>query len=124
HHVMVAAAVELGFVTGSSVRKRHGAGQATLGQQLERAGDGGENDFSLNLFSQAEKIVGGKMVAGIEERPQEGVARPGMLEADASQMLVKDVLGLAHGFARGRSVVVNASLQHGRQRPSVKVYAK
>src|SRR5262249_44116693 len=116
--------VELVFVTGSSVRKRHGAGQATFGQQLERAVDGGETDFAVTLFHQAEKLVGGKMVASIEERPQDGVALLGMLEADASQMLVKDVLGLAHGFARGRSVVVNASLQHGRQRPSVKVYAK
>src|SRR5262249_29317514 len=112
---MVTAAVELMFVAGSTVRKRDGARQAAFSQQLERAVDGGEADLGVALFHQAEKLVGGEMVPRIEERAQDGVALLGMLEADTSQVFVKDVLGLAHGFARGRSVVVNASLQHGRQ---------
>ncbi len=53
------------------------------------------------------------MVAGVEECAQDGVTLFGVLQADAPQVFVKDVLGLAHGFARGRSMVVNASLQHG-----------
>src|SRR5258708_36541482 len=58
------------------------------------------------------------MVASIEEGAQDGVALLGVFQADALQMLVKNVLGLAHGFARGWSMVVNASLQHVCRRPA------
>ena len=115
NHVVVAAAVELMFVARGAIGKRDSAGQTAFGQQFERPIDRGKADLAVALLHQAEQFVSGKMIAGVEERAQDGVALLGMLESHAPQVLVKDVLGLAHGFARGRSVVVNASLQHGRQ---------
>jgi hypothetical protein len=35
-----------------------------------------------------------------------------MLQPDALQMLIENVLGFAHGFARRRRMIVNPSLQH------------
>jgi hypothetical protein len=52
------------------------------------------------------------MVAGLQEGAQNGIALLGVLQADALQMLKKDLLRLTHGFARGRGMIVNTSLQH------------
>jgi hypothetical protein len=35
-----------------------------------------------------------------------------VLEPDAFQMLIKDLLRFTHGFARWRRMIVNPSLQH------------
>jgi len=52
------------------------------------------------------------VVAGFEKGAEDRVTLVGVLEADALQVSVKNLLGLAHGFACGRSVVVNAALEH------------
>src|SRR5947209_12603890 len=116
--MMVAAAVELMLIAGHAVRKRDGAGQPALPQQFERAIDRGEADLRVFLAHQAEKLVSGKMVAGLQEGAQDSVTLVSVLQPDALQVPVKNVLGLTHGFARGRRMVVDPSLQHWfRARP-------
>src|SRR5262245_3618896 len=83
-HVMVAATIELVLVAGGAVGEGNGAGQSAFGQQLERAIDGGEADLGVSLFDEAEELVGGEVIAGIEEGAQNGVALFGVLEAHAS----------------------------------------
>jgi len=112
HHVMVAAAVELVLVARHAVGKRNGAGQAAFRQKLERAINGGEADLRVFLSDQAKQLVRGQMVAGLKKRAQNGVTLFCMLQTDAFQVLKENFLGLAHGFARGRGVIVDPSLQH------------
>src|SRR5579864_839387 len=109
---MVIAAVELVFIARHAVRERNGAGQAALRQQLERAVNRSEADLGVFLADEAEKLVGGEMVARFQKGAQDGVALVSMLESYALQVLIKDFLGLAHGFPRRRRMIVNPSLQH------------
>ncbi len=111
-HVMVAAAVELVFVAGHAVVKSNLAGQAALSQKLERTINRSKPDLGVLLSDQAEKLVGGKMIAGFQEGAQDGIALLGVLQAYALQVLEEDVLRFTHGFARRRSMIVNPSLQH------------
>src|SRR6266403_400190 len=71
-HVVVVAAVELVFIAGHAIRKRNHAGQPALGQQLERAIDGGKTDLAVLLTHQTKKLVSGEMVAGFQEGAQDG----------------------------------------------------
>src|SRR5262245_29386069 len=112
-HVMMAAAVELVFVAGGAVRERNSARQPALGQKFERTVYRGEADLGVALFHQAKKLVGGKMVARVEKRAQDGIALLGVLQTHTAEMPVKNILGFAHGFARRRCVIVNSSLEHG-----------
>ena len=56
------------------------------------------------------------MVASLEECAEDRVALVGVLKADTLEVLVKDVLRLAHGFASWGCVIVNSSLQHQKSR--------
>ena len=58
------------------------------------------------------QLIGRKMVAGLEEGAQDGVALVGMLEAHLLQVLVEQVLGLAHLLARDGRLVVDPFWQH------------
>src|SRR5579859_3977713 len=106
------APVKLVLVARDAVMKSHFTGQTTLGQQFQCAIDGGETNFRVLLADQAEQLVGGKMVACLQKGAQNRVALLRMLKANALEVPEKKVLGLAHGFAGGRCVIVNASLQH------------
>ena len=112
-HVVMAAAVVLVLVAGDAVVKGDFAGQAALGQQLQRAVDGGVADAGVFFLHQAVKFVGGKMVAGFEEGAQDGVALRRLLQADALQMPVKDLLGFADHLAGDGGLIIDALLQHG-----------
>src|SRR5215467_8398615 len=106
------AAVELVLVARSAVRKWHHAGQPALGQQLQSSIHGGKPDLAVSFLDQAEEFVSGEMVARIEERAKDSVALLGMFQAYAFQVTIENILGFAHGFARRRSMIVNAALQH------------
>src|SRR5690242_5409157 len=104
-HVVMVAAIELVLIARHAVRKRNSAGQPAFRQQLERAVNRGEADLGVFLAHQAEKLVGGKMIARLKKSAQDGVALVGMLEPDALQVLIKDVLRFTHGFARRRRMI-------------------
>jgi hypothetical protein len=60
------------------------------------------------------KFVGGEVVAGFEKRAQDGVALRRLLEADALEVAVENVLSFAHHLARDGRLVINALLEHER----------
>src|SRR5271157_5648526 len=77
---MMTAPLVLVLVARHPVVKRHLAGQPALGQQLQGAIHGGEADAVVLLLDQAVQLVGGEMVAGVEEGAQYSVALAGMLQ--------------------------------------------
>lgn len=112
-HVMVAAAIKLVLVAGHSIREWDGAGQPAFGQKLKRTVYRGKSDLGVFFPYQTEKLVGRKMIAGFQERTQDRVALIGMLQTYTFQVLIKNILGLPHGLARWRSMIVDTSLEHG-----------
>ncbi len=84
------------------------AGQSALGQQLESTVDGCVADAGVFLLDEAVQFVGGEVVAGFEEGAQDGIALSGLLEADALEVAVEDVLGFAHHLAGDGGLVVDA----------------
>src|SRR5947209_17345244 len=109
---MVAAAVELVFVSRHAIMECNFAGQAALGQQFQRAVHGGEADLGVFFTGEPEKLVRRKMVTGLKKSAQYGVALLGMFQSYALEMLIENLLGFAHVFTRRRSMIVNPSLQH------------
>ena len=81
--MVMAAAVVLVLVARDAVMKGDFAGQSALGQKLERAIDGRVADAGVLFLHQAVQFVGGKMVAGFEECPEDGIALRRLLQADA-----------------------------------------
>src|SRR5882724_11452545 len=117
-HVMVVAAIELMFIARHAVRERDSAGQATLCQKFEGTVNRGETDLGVFLADQAEKLVGREMIARLKKSAQDSIALVSMFQPHALQVLKKDFLRLAHGFARRRRMIVNPSLQHVLSRSS------
>ena len=95
-HVMVAATVVLMLVSGNAVVKGDFAGKPTLRQKFESAVNSGESDLWIFLLYQTMELVCGHVVAGLEKRLQDGVALLGMLQPDALQMTMQDLLRFAH----------------------------
>ena len=112
HHMIVTATVVLMFVAGYAIVKGDFAGESTLGEELESALDGGKSDFGVLLSHLAIEFVGGKVVALLKEGLEDNVALAGQLEANALQMLVKDVRRFAQHFARNRGLIINSLRQH------------
>jgi len=112
HHVMVAAPVKLVLISRHAVGKGHSARQSALGEKLECAIDSCKPDLGVLLAHQPEKLVGREVVPRLQKGAQDGIALVGVFEPHALQVAVEDVLGIAHGFARRRGMVVNPSLQH------------
>ena len=108
----MAAAVVLVLVTGDAVVEGHFAGEPAFGQQFQGAIDGGVADAGVFFLNQAVKLVGRKMIAGFEKRAQNRVALGGLLQTDALQMTVKDVLSFADHLAGYGGLIVDAVLQH------------
>ncbi len=96
----MAAPVVLVLVAGNAVVEGDLAGQAAVGKELEGAVDGGEADAGIGALDQLVQFFGGKMLVGFEEGAQDGIALAGVLEADALEVPVEDLFGLADGFAR------------------------
>ncbi len=117
-HVVMAAPIVLAFVTGDTVVKLHFAGEAAVGQQFERAVDGGKAYARIATLDEVVQLFGGEMVVGLQEGAQNGVALPGMLQADSFQVIVETLLGLADRFVRELGLVVNAFGQGGHRYPS------
>ena len=109
---MVAPAVELVLVAGHAVMEGNFAGQATLRQELQSAIYRGKSDLGIFFSRQAEQFIGREVIARLEKGAKNGIALVRVLQAYALEMLVEDLLRLAHGFPRGRSMIVNSSLQH------------
>ena len=110
---MMAAAVVLVLVAGNAVVEGDFAGQAAFGEELQSAIDGGVADAGVFFLDKSVQFVGGEMVAGFEERVQDGVALGGLLEADALQVLVQDFLGFADHLAGDGGLIIDALPQHG-----------
>ena len=114
-HVVMAAPVVLVFVTRNAVVEGDLAGQAALGQQLQRAVDGSKPDASVFFLDQAVKFVGGKMIAGLDKSAQDGIALCRLFQPDALQVAMKDLLGFADHLARDGGLIIDALLKHGER---------
>ena len=111
-HVVMAAPIVLVLITRDAIVKCHLAGQPALGQQFQRPINGGIADPGVFLFDQAMKFFGGKVLAGLQEGSQNGIALGSLLETNALQMLVENTLRFTHHFARNGGLVIDTFLQH------------
>src|SRR5919204_6201383 len=109
---MVAAPVVLVLVARNAIMKSHLASQTTFGEQLQGAIDGGEADTGILLLHQSVQLLGGEVIARLEESTQDGVALLGVLETNFFKVAMEDVLSFADRLTRDRYLVVNAFLQH------------
>jgi hypothetical protein len=115
NHVVMAAAVVLVLVAGNAVVKGYLTGQAALGEQFERAVDRGVSDPCVSFLHQSMEFVGREMVARFEEGTQNRVALGSLLQSNAFQMPVENLLGLADHLAGEDRLVIDALLEHGGQ---------
>ncbi len=113
YHVVVAAAIVLVFKTGLAVMEFDFTGQATFGEELQRAVDGSHANPRVPGLDQAVKFVGRKMVPGLQKGLQDGIALVGLLQSYAFQVLAEDILSLAQHFGRDDGMVVDAFVRHG-----------
>ena len=111
-HVMMAAPVVLVLIARDAVMELDLAGQSAFGEKFQRAVNGGIPNAGVLLLNQAMKFVGGEMVAGLKKRAQDGVALRCLLQANAFEMAVENLLRFAHHLARDRRLVIDALLQH------------
>jgi hypothetical protein len=88
------------------------ARESALGEQLERAIDGGDAYLGVALLHETVELFDGEVLAGLDEGAEDGVTLLGVLQADALQMLMEALLSVAQGFARERRVVIDPFLQH------------
>src|SRR6266542_1522746 len=107
-HVVVAAPVVLVLVARDAVVEGHFAGQAALGQQLERAVDRGEADARVAALDELVQLFGGKVLVGLQKGAQDGVALAGMLQPHALQVGVEDLLGLADRLIGEDRLIIDA----------------
>ncbi len=112
HHVMMAAAIVLVFVTRDAVVKSDFAGQAAARQKFQRAVNGGEADARVGFLDQAMQFVGREMFASFQESPQNCAPLFGLLQADATKMLQENSFGFADVLARDGWPIVDSFLQH------------
>lgn len=113
-HVVMAAAVVLVLVAGDAVVEGDFAGEVALGEELEGAVDGGVADLGVFLLDQAVELVGGKVLAGLEEGLEDGVALGGVLEADTLEVLVEDALRFANHLGGDGGLIIDALVQGGQ----------
>lgn len=116
-HVMMTAPVVLMLVAGDAIMKGDLAGQPAACQQLQRPIDGGKTNARIGLLDQPMQLIDREVFASFEEGPQDGVALPGLLEADALEVAEEDLLGLADVLLRDGRLIVDSFLQHGGRRP-------
>jgi len=117
-HVVVAAAVVLMLETGLAVVEFNFAGQTAFGEQLERAVDGGYSDAGVPRLDQAVQFIRGEVIAGLQERLEDGIALVGLLQPHPLQVLAEDLLRLAQHLWRDNGMVVDALMWHARENGS------
>lgn len=86
HHVMVAAAVVLVFVSGDSIMEGHFTRQTAFRQQLQRAVHSGEADMRVFLLYEAVQLTDGKMFPRLQECLQNRVPLGGLLKSNAFEV--------------------------------------
>ena len=91
-HVVVASAIVLMFVSRDTVVKGDFACQATFREQLQRAVHSGKPDLRVALLHQAVQLVGRKVLARFQERPQDGVSLRGVLQPHLLQVSIEKML--------------------------------
>jgi hypothetical protein len=111
-HVMVAAAVVLMLVPGDTIVKGDFAGQAALGQQLQRPVNRGETDAGVFLLHQPVQFVDGEVLASLKKSSQNGVALRRLFQAHTFKMPMQKLLRFADHLGRNTGLIVNAFLQH------------
>ena len=107
---MMAAPVVLVLVAGNAIVERNLAGKSAVRQEFESSVDGRESDVWIFLLDQSMEFVSREMFAGFQKCAQDGIPLTSLLQADPTQMLQKDVLGLAHILARNRGLIVDTLL--------------
>jgi hypothetical protein len=115
NHVVMAAAIVLVLVAGNAIVKGYLTGQAAFGEEFERAVDRGVSDTSVSFLHQSMEFVGGEMVVRFQEGAQNRVALGSLLQSNAFQMAVENLLGLADHLAGEDRLVIDALLEHGGQ---------
>lgn len=110
----MAAAVVLMLVARNAVVKGNFARESALGEQLERAIDGGHADSRIALAYELMKLLDGEVLVSFKKGEEDGVALLGPFQADAFEMLLKAILRLAQPFLRDRDRIIDAFLQHFR----------
>lgn len=113
HHVVMTTPVVLVFVTRNAIVKGDFASQSAAREQLQSSIHSREPDARISSLNQPMQFVDGKMLAGFEESPKDGVALASLLQANAFQMLKKDAFGLADILPRDGQLIVDSLLQHG-----------
>src|ERR1043166_6326262 len=104
---MVIASVVYRFIAGDAVIEGYLAGQPAFRQHLQRAIYGGETNGVVLLLDQPIEFVGREVIASIQKGAEDDVALGSLLQSNASQMVLKDGLGLAHVFARDRRMIIH-----------------
>ena len=117
HHVVMTAAVVLMFVARDAVVKGDFAGQAATRQKFQRPVNGGEADARIGFLDQSMQFVGRKMFPSFQKGPQNSATLFRLLEPDALEVPMKDVLGFADVLLRNGRLIVDSFLQHGGRRP-------
>jgi len=112
HHVMMAAAIVLVFITGDAIMKGNFAGKPATGQKLQRSVDRSETNARVGFLNQPVELINRKMFACFEKGPKNGAALFGLLQADAFEMLMKNALGFADVLPRDSQLIVDSLLQH------------
>lgn len=108
HHVMVRSAIVLVLVARHTVVESDLTRKPTFSQQLEGSIDSSEADVRILLFHQTVKFIGREVISGFQEGTQDRIALLRMFQANAFQVLVKNVLRLAHHLARNGGLIVYA----------------
>jgi len=112
HHMMMIAPVVLMFVTRNAVVESYFAGQSAARKQLESSIDRREPDTRVSFLNQPVQFVDGKMFPGFEERPEDSVALPSLLQSDTLQMPKENPFCFADILPRDGRLVVDSFLQH------------
>ena len=58
------------------------------------------------------QLIGGKVVAGLKEGLENGIALRGMFQTHPFEMLMQDLLRLANHLTRDAGLIVDTLLQH------------
>jgi hypothetical protein len=111
-HVMVTAPVVLMLEARNTVVKSNLTREATIRKQLQRAVHGGETNVRIFLLHQLIELVGRKMSAGFDERPQNRAALLGVFQTNTTQMPEENLFGIAHALLRDSWLIVDSFLQH------------
>ena len=99
--VVVMRVLVVVLVARAPVAEAHGARQSRIGQNLERAIDGGLTDFGVFFLDQPVEVFARQMFFGAEEDIEDEIALRRALETRALDVAMKNFLLFSHNL-RGR----------------------